>query len=728
MRVTTKIQCRVFWRSLLLVAGSAALLLSSLPASAQISLGTANSFGVLAGSAVSNVGASVVTGNLGVSPGSAVTGFPPGTVTPPGVIHSATAVAAQAQIDVTTAYNALAGTPTLVDLTGTDLGGLTLTPGVYGFSSSAQLTGTLTLDAQGNPNALFIFKIGSTLTTASGSSVVVINGGSACNVYWQVGSSATLGTTTAFAGNILALASITLNTGASLFGRALARNGAVTLAGNSIAGCAGAPVVCPTITVNPATLPNGVVGVAYNQAVTASGGAAPYTYAVSSGTLSAGLSLDPATGAITGTPTAFGTFNFTITATDSNGCPGSRLYSMVIAAAACPAVMLDPVALPSGQIGSAYSQVVVASGGIAPYTYAVSAGSLPGGVTLNPATGAITGVPTAAGSFGFTITATDNNGCPGSRPYIIVIPAVVCPAILLNPATLPNGVVGTAYNQAVTASGGAAPYTYAVSGGTLPAGLSLNPATGAITGTPTAFGTFNFTITATDSNGCPGSRLYSMVIAATACPAITLSPVMLPNGQIGSAYSQVVVASGGTAPYTYAVSSGSLPAGMTLNSATGAITGIPTAAGSFSFTIIATDNNGCPGSTSYIIVIPAVVCPAILLSPSTLPAPFAGIAYNQSVTASGGTPPYTYSVTSGALPTGLSLNAATGAITGTTTATGNFSFTITATDAAGCTAMLGMALSVGGTSNEPIPTLSEWSLFLMMVLTGLVAIRYLRRN
>jgi hypothetical protein len=217
----------------------AGLTFGASPAAAQVSLGTAETFGVLAGSAVTNTGASVITGDVGVSPGTAVSGFPPGMVVPPSTIHSADAVAAQAQVDLTDAYNAIVAMPTLVDLTGTDLGGLTLVPGVYGFTSSAQLTGTLTLDAQGDPNALFIFKIGSSLTTATGSSVVVINGGSDCGVFWQVGSSATLGTTTVFAGNILALTSITLNTGATMSGRALARNGAVTLDGNSVSVCSG---------------------------------------------------------------------------------------------------------------------------------------------------------------------------------------------------------------------------------------------------------------------------------------------------------------------------------------------------------------------------------------------------------------------------------------------------------------------------------------------------------
>ncbi|MEA2516978.1 MAG: hypothetical protein QOG16_816 [Actinomycetota bacterium] len=199
---------------------------------APVGLGTADSFAVLAGSTVTNTGPTVVNGDLGVSPGNSVTGFPPGTVN--GTVHSGDAVAAQAQSDLTAAYNDAAGRSCDVDLTGTDLGGLTLTSGVYCFASSAQLTGTLTLDAQGDPSAVFIFQIGSTLTTASGSNVSLINGAQSCNVFWKVGSSATLGTNTRFKGSILALTSNTLNTNATVDGRTLARNGAVTLDSNTI--------------------------------------------------------------------------------------------------------------------------------------------------------------------------------------------------------------------------------------------------------------------------------------------------------------------------------------------------------------------------------------------------------------------------------------------------------------------------------------------------------------
>lgn len=202
-------------------------------AEAPVQLGTAESFAVLAGSTVTNTGSSVITGDLGVSPGSAVTGFPPGTVTG-GTIHVSDAVALQAQDNLTTGYNDAAGRSVTADLTGQDLGGLTLVSGVYGYSTSAQLTGTLTLDAEGDPDAVFIFQVGSTLTTASNANVSLINGASACNVFWQVGSSATLGTNTEFVGTIMALASATLTTGVNVQGRVLARNAAVTLDSNVI--------------------------------------------------------------------------------------------------------------------------------------------------------------------------------------------------------------------------------------------------------------------------------------------------------------------------------------------------------------------------------------------------------------------------------------------------------------------------------------------------------------
>src|SRR5579871_3673814 len=237
---------------------------SSVAALAQVapSLGTAQSFAVLGGQNVTNTGPTLVFGDLGVSPGTAITGFPPGSVIG-GTIHSADAISLQAQSDTTAAYLDL--TSQACDTTfgvPTDLGGLTLVPGVYCFLSTAQITGVLTLDAGANPDAIWVFQVASTLITATNSSVMMINGAGQCNDYWQVGSSATLGTGTAFIGNILALTSISLDTNATMSGRALARNGAVTMDSNtvSISACA-VPTIPPTVvkSFSPATIAAGGV-------------------------------------------------------------------------------------------------------------------------------------------------------------------------------------------------------------------------------------------------------------------------------------------------------------------------------------------------------------------------------------------------------------------------------------------------------------------------------------
>ncbi len=200
-----------------------------------VPMGTAADFEVLAGSTVTNTGPTIISGgNLGLSPGSAVTGFPPGTLTPPAVMHVTDPTAAQAELDLTTAYLYAAGLPGGAVLPG-DLSGLTFTPGLYKTSSTVELSvGNVTLDAQGNANAVFIFQVGSTLTTLGSTQVVLAGGAQAKNIYWQVGSSATLGTNSIFQGNILSLQAITLDTGATLLGRALAINAAVTLDSNTV--------------------------------------------------------------------------------------------------------------------------------------------------------------------------------------------------------------------------------------------------------------------------------------------------------------------------------------------------------------------------------------------------------------------------------------------------------------------------------------------------------------
>jgi hypothetical protein len=244
------------------LAGALSFSASLALAADQPRLGSAGNYAVMGATAITNTGPTVVNGNLAISPGgsSSVTGFLPGVVT--GEMDMANADSVLAHTDLVTAYNDAAAETTTVNLTGTDLGGLTLTPGTYTFDSSAQLTGTLTLDGQGDTNATFIFQIGSTLTTASASTVELINGAGSCAVFWQVASSATLGTTTDFQGTIMAMTSITMNTGATIGvgglghgGRALAMNGALTLDTNIItpppAGCTFSAAATPAPSSGP---------------------------------------------------------------------------------------------------------------------------------------------------------------------------------------------------------------------------------------------------------------------------------------------------------------------------------------------------------------------------------------------------------------------------------------------------------------------------------------------
>ncbi len=470
------------------------------------------------------------------------------------------------------------------------------------------------------------------------------------------------------------------------------------LATDTNTGCVGQQsyslnVVCPTVTLspngaNPTVLNGGTAGTNYSQTITASGGCGTYTFATTSGALPTGLSLSSA-GVLSGTPTVPATYTFTVTATDSSGCDGGQNYSLTII---CPTISLSPgggspQVLTTGTGGANYSQTITASGGIGTYTYAITSGALPTGLSLSSA-GVLSGAPTVVGTHTFTVTATDSAGCTGGQNYSLTIN---CPTITLspsgaNPTVLNGGTAGTAYSTNITASGGIGTYTYAITSGALPTGLSLSSA-GVLSGTPTVVGTYTFTVTATDSAGCTGAQNYSLTVI---CPTITLSPnganpTVLNGGTVGANYSQTITASGGIGTYTYAITSGTLPTGLSLSSA-GVLSGSPTASGTHTFTVTATDSAGCTGGQNYSLT---VICPTITLSPSganptVLNGGTVGAAYSTNITASGGIGTYTYAITSGALPTGLSLSSA-GALSGTPTVAAAYTFTVTATDTRGCT-------------------------------------------
>ncbi|MEK7413776.1 MAG: putative Ig domain-containing protein, partial [Planctomycetota bacterium] len=452
------------------------------------------------------------------------------------------------------------------------------------------------------------------------------------------------------------------------------------------------------LAVSPATLPNATAGVSYSQMITTTPVAAGYSFAVTGGGLPTGLMLTSG-GSLSGTPIMTGVFSFTVTAANvGSTCTFSRTYTVM---AGCPQITLTPGSLPSGTAGVAYSQTIVPGGSTGSYTLAMTGGSLPPGLMFNPATGDISGAPTQVGVFNFTIRATDQFNCFEERAYAL---AITCPTITLSPDNLPDGTVSAAYSQALTAAPAGGNYSFAVTAGALPPGLTL-AANGSLSGTLTQTGTFSFTVTATGYGGsCTGQRAY---VVRVNCPAIALSPNNLTNSFTGEAYSQTITASGLGGSYTFAVSSGSLPPGLMLNTATGAITGMATTASAnpFNFTITATNTaSGCTGSQPYSVTIS---CPAIAVNAPASNSGMIGLPFSATFTQTGGFGAGSFA-TASSLPTGVTL-ATNGTLSGTPTQTGVFPIIVNFTDGNGCTGQQSYTLTIGPqTCVEAPANLSSW--------------------
>ncbi|MGL6548531.1 putative Ig domain-containing protein [Aeromonas hydrophila] len=437
-------------------------------------------------------------------------------------------------------------------------------------------------------------------------------------------------------------------------------------------------VSAPTLAITPTTLPDGTQGTAYSQTVTATGGSTPYTYAITAGSLPAGLSLNTSSGVISGTPSASGTGNFTVTATDANSATGSQAYSLVING-------LPPVAnavSATVAANSSANSITLNITGTATSVAIASAAS--NGIATASGT-SITYTPTAgfSGPDSFTYTATNASGTSSPATVSIIVST---PSITLNPGTLSNGSVGMAYSQTITATGGSAPYTYAITAGSLPAGLSLNTSSGMISGTPSASGTGNFTVTATDANSASGFQAYSLVINGLVPVAGAVSATVAANSSANSITLNIT----GTATSVAVASTASN--GIATASGT-SITYTPSAgfSGPDSFTYTATNASGTSSPATVTIT---VSTPSITLNPGTLSNGSVGTAYSQTITASGGSAPYSYAITAGALPEGLSLNATSGLISGTPSTAGTTELAITVTDANGATSLQNFSITI----------------------------------
>lgn len=422
------------------------------------------------------------------------------------------------------------------------------------------------------------------------------------------------------------------------------------------------------------TFPAGTVGRAYTRTATASGGTGSgYAFNVSAGSLPPGLTLSGA-GTLTGTPTAAGTYNFTVRAVDGGGNQGSLPVTLTVNAAVG---VTSPVGL-NRTVGQSYVGGITASGGTAPLVYSLSAGALPGGMVLNSGTGGFSGTVSGPGTGSFTVTVTDANGSNGA--VVVNWEVSVAPGITL---ATPNGAVGTPYSQAIQFTGALTAAT--VSGGSLPPGLGLTSGGTVVSGTPTMPGSYAFTLAGTDSNGVGTAANFTIVVTAP----LALTAGSLPGGTVGSAYSAALTATGGAGSYSYAVTGGALPPGLSLSSG-GVLSGTPAAAGTFAFTVTVTDGHGGTAVGSFGLT---VVAPPVVFNGGALPNATVGLAYAATLAGSGGAGPLSYVVTGGALPPGLTL-ASGGSLTGTPGAAGSYSFTVQASDGQGGSASGVFALVV----------------------------------
>jgi hypothetical protein len=431
----------------------------------------------------------------------------------------------------------------------------------------------------------------------------------------------------------------------------------------------------------------------YSQTLTTTGGTGTVTF-TETGTFPPGLTLSTA-GVISGMPTATGSYTFTVTATDSVGASGSRSYTVVIN----PVVTITTPSSATWTAGLAFSQAVNAVGGTGAKTFSTPAANLPPGITL-AAGGSLTGTPTTAGSYSFTITATDAVGATGTQNYTMV----VNPPVAVNTTSLPNWTVNAAnYSVTFSASGGTGTLNFSASG-TPPTGLTLTT-TGVLSGTPTAAGSYTFSITATDSLGASAGRTHTVTIN----PAVSISPGSLPASTVNVAYNQTIAAAGGTSTLALAVSNinGAIPGLNVPTSGSGnlVIGGTPTAAGTETFTVTATDGVGATASQDYSVVVNSTVA----ITTTSLPNWTANLSgYSQTINAVGGTGTITFSLSAGTLPSGLTLSTA-GILSGTPTTAGSFTFTVTATDSVGGSAGQGYTVIINPVVTVTTTTLPTWT-------------------
>ncbi|MDQ6739559.1 MAG: putative Ig domain-containing protein, partial [Actinomycetota bacterium] len=461
------------------------------------------------------------------------------------------------------------------------------------------------------------------------------------------------------------------------------------------------------VSITTTSLASAFVGTPYSQTLTATGGMAPYTFSLISGTLPAGLTLNSSTGQIAGTPTA-AVVNAPLTfqVTDSTAPPQTATAAFTLTVSAPPGLAIATTSLANGSVNTPYSQTLTATGGKAPYTFALTSGTLPGGLTLNPATGLISGTPTAAATnASLTFQATDSTTPTAFSATKTLTITIGSGTVAITTTSLPEAVVNQPYNVTLNAAGGTTPYTWSIVSGRLPSGFQLDPSTGQISGTTAGVfdGIFTVQYRVTDSSPTPQTATASLTIIV-GTGVLKITNTSLANGQVNAPYSQTLTATGGTGPLTFSVLPGSpLPNGLTLNAATGEISGTPTAPVStlrVSFQV--KDSSTTNPQTAQANLNLTITTGPPSITTTLLPAGTVGSAYSATVSAAGGTPPYTFSATG--LPAGLSINSS-GRITGTPTTAGTSPVSVTVKDSTTPTGQMATAnLSITIASTQPTIT------------------------
>jgi hypothetical protein len=762
-----------------------ALLASAEPLFAQSppppSLGSAGSFAVL-GRSVSNSGSTTVfAGNVGTAPGPAsglsqakfILGDP----------RLNDSLARQAQKDGAAAYTELASSGCTETITGNLGHGQILSPGVYCATQATVLTGSLTLDAGDIPDGVWIFKIDGSLITDAGSTVETIHEGRDNNVYWRIAGSATFGTKSVFAGNVLASADIRVENNATVSGRLLTP-GAVSLTD------AGVTICCAVLDMAPHILANGTADTDYRLMLTPKGGSGSYRFALAASDPPLDVTLTEQ-GSLTVRNPPAGVYKLALAISDSTGISCIRVYRLVI----CGPVTLSPLpAEPEACIP--YDRQITAD----PAGLTFTSGELPAGLELSTS-GRLHGTPTKVQDYDFTVTASDGFGCSSSRRYTGHISSRF--KLLPETGVLPEGTVGMEYRQDLTAIGGSGNYTFTITGG---GPFSLSPpatsesATRVLSGVPTTGGCYKFTVTVkTTACEVVASREYTLVIRPVPIDFIP-ADTTLPPATVCSRYCQQFSASACSGTYLLDVVAGALPTGLTFDSTTGILCGTPAEEGMYLFTVSARDGLGHASSHNYLLevrdldikverqLLPATACvyypkqleatgcgsecefqpvpgplpdgldlsdtgflsgtPTIpkdytfyisvgpkgcpvkkivpldltvlcnvTLSPSQLSLGRLGMSYNKMITASCGTPPYTFSIVSGSLPPGL-IPCADGTVCGVPAALGCFNFRVRATDSASpaCIGEQTYQICIVPVAAAAAPALSGWGLGILILL------------